>query len=669
MKYFSVYSAQLAQTARGTVGRLVAILAILSLPLINAQPVAAMVVPGATIVVNTTADGAPADDGVCTLREAIFAANNNAPSGVTTGECAAGTAGLDTITFDTTQAVFQSNATIAATSSLPAITAPVVISGQAVYDYASSHDWVKVQGVGGSSYGFTFSAGSAGSAIDRLIIVDWDRGAQLDGGNVTITDNRFGVDFDGTTLATNTYGIAVNSSNNVIGGLDVLGAPRGNVIAGAALIGIALLSGSNNIIQSNRIGTDADGTAALGEFYGVHISHGVVKTTMGGSKPLQGNVISGNSYGIFMESGVSATKIMRNFFGLGADGTTHLGNTIAGIDDQGGLATVIGGTMPQASNFFGYNHYAIELGYSTPPGTVTITGNIIGLDASAAFAPNTDGIFFVDAPVKTVIKGNLIANNGDGINFSNENPVVSVSQNCIFNSASDGVLNTGALLDVHGNWWGDASGPNPPGSGDNVSGTLKVMPWLTKPPTSCLGWAPQSLNPKNQSFWNKKATPTMLMWKRPPTASKYTWELDKDGPVFDSGNNVTVPPYPSEGPLDYGLYKWIVDVKTAEGVSWGSGWYTFYVTIQKSPKPGQVLPSSVNASGIKFAWSAYLGASTYTLYTSTNSDCSAATSYPGLTGTTFNPGPGLFPPGDYYWQVLPDNLIDPMPCQPFTVAP
>ena len=50
--------------------------------------------PGAfarTITVNSTADTA-ADDGVCTLREAIAAANTNAASGAMTGECAAGEA-------------------------------------------------------------------------------------------------------------------------------------------------------------------------------------------------------------------------------------------------------------------------------------------------------------------------------------------------------------------------------------------------------------------------------------------------------------------------------------------------------------------------------------------------------------------------------------------------
>jgi len=60
---------------------------------------------GTTITVNTAADGAPADDGVCTLREAIIAANDNTASGATGGECAAGGSGTDTIEFSAPYAI------------------------------------------------------------------------------------------------------------------------------------------------------------------------------------------------------------------------------------------------------------------------------------------------------------------------------------------------------------------------------------------------------------------------------------------------------------------------------------------------------------------------------------------------------------------------------------
>ncbi len=62
--------------------------------------VSAPAVAGATINVNSTSD-IVADDGQCTLREALSAAANDAPSGVTVGECAAGS-GDDTININVT---------------------------------------------------------------------------------------------------------------------------------------------------------------------------------------------------------------------------------------------------------------------------------------------------------------------------------------------------------------------------------------------------------------------------------------------------------------------------------------------------------------------------------------------------------------------------------------
>ena len=51
-----------------------------------------------TLTVNSTAD-IVADDGQCTLREAVFAANTDLASGEMPGECPAGS-GADTIVFD-----------------------------------------------------------------------------------------------------------------------------------------------------------------------------------------------------------------------------------------------------------------------------------------------------------------------------------------------------------------------------------------------------------------------------------------------------------------------------------------------------------------------------------------------------------------------------------------
>src|SRR5207244_1917089 len=85
------------------------------------------------ITVNSTADAA-ADDGACTLREAIIAANTNTASGAMAGECVAGEASptVDTIAFDIAGSGVRTITPVggsAGGSDLQFITDPVTIDG------------------------------------------------------------------------------------------------------------------------------------------------------------------------------------------------------------------------------------------------------------------------------------------------------------------------------------------------------------------------------------------------------------------------------------------------------------------------------------------------------------------------------------------------------------
>ena len=79
---------------------------------------------GTTITVNTTSDAENSSDGLCTLREAINAANSNTASGATAGECAAGSAS-DSDTISLTGLT----GTITLGSALPAVTSEMSITG------------------------------------------------------------------------------------------------------------------------------------------------------------------------------------------------------------------------------------------------------------------------------------------------------------------------------------------------------------------------------------------------------------------------------------------------------------------------------------------------------------------------------------------------------------
>lgn len=83
----------------------------------------------ASIVVNTNADN-EANDGKCTLREAINAANVNARSGTLAGECVAGsTTGMDSITFAGNYMIDVGSGGTPL-KQLPYVTSPITITGK-----------------------------------------------------------------------------------------------------------------------------------------------------------------------------------------------------------------------------------------------------------------------------------------------------------------------------------------------------------------------------------------------------------------------------------------------------------------------------------------------------------------------------------------------------------
>jgi CSLREA domain-containing protein len=90
---------------------------------------AAYVTPAyaAGIVVNTAGDTVNANDGRCSLREAITAANTNTASGPAAGECAAGSeAGGDDISFPGDYTIITLSPGL---GQLPAVTGPIAIHG------------------------------------------------------------------------------------------------------------------------------------------------------------------------------------------------------------------------------------------------------------------------------------------------------------------------------------------------------------------------------------------------------------------------------------------------------------------------------------------------------------------------------------------------------------
>ena len=197
----------------------------------------------------------------------------------------------------------------------------------------------------------------------------------------TIQGNYIGVNAAGTgPLSPTGNGLLISStSNTTVGGTDP---GAGNVIWGSnAGINIGqsnIVPSNGNVIQGNRIGTDATGTVALGgEIYGIVGGNSGIGSvnTIGGSAAGAGNLVSGSSIGILLQSDGGFTTL-GNRIGTDAGGTQPIGNGI-GICAAFPSGAPIGGINPGEGNVVAFNTNGIVVGQSTGATGWTMRGNSI----------------------------------------------------------------------------------------------------------------------------------------------------------------------------------------------------------------------------------------------------------------------------------------------------
>ncbi|MBX6313452.1 MAG: right-handed parallel beta-helix repeat-containing protein [Isosphaeraceae bacterium] len=199
-----------------------------------------------------------------------------------------------------------------------------------------------------------------------------------------VQGNWIGTDISGTARLGNARdGIFLNqAANNLIGGPT---APAGNVISGNGSVGV-LISGaaaSGNVIQGNRIGTDAAGSAPLGNDQdGVFINR-APSNLIGGTEAGASNLIAANGFsGVdIADAGATGNAVLGNLIGVGLNGEP-LGNRGYGVIIENTTGNTIGGAAPNtiANNRFGG---VIVIINGNPVFDPNATGNGVGANRIA----------------------------------------------------------------------------------------------------------------------------------------------------------------------------------------------------------------------------------------------------------------------------------------------
>jgi hypothetical protein len=268
-----------------------------------------------------------------------------------------------------------------------------------------------------------------GTVTSTLNVISGNHeGIDITGSGTTanlVERNDIGTDFTGSKPLGNITGVVIEqaASDNTIGGT----APdAGNVISGNTHAGIDITGSATqaNVIAGNFIGTDANGTTAVGNSTGVLIESGASGNTVGGTAAAARNVISGNATGIdLVGSGTPANLIIGNYVGTNAAGTAAIANGIGILLEGGATGCTIGGKETGDRNLISGNTVGIELTGTTVTANV-VEGNYLGTDATGTFAiANGDGVFIENGASANIIGGtdaaarNLISGNTTGIHL------------------------------------------------------------------------------------------------------------------------------------------------------------------------------------------------------------------------------------------------------------
>jgi CSLREA domain-containing protein len=223
----------------------------------------------------------------------------------------------------------------------------------------------------------------------NVISANLGDGVYINGLYNDVQGNFIGVDVMGyAPLGNHGNGVSVDGNLNMIGGFNE---GEGNVISANEGDGVHITSESIEV-KGNFIGTDRDGTAALGNLRNGIFTFGMGGILIGGSDPASRNLISANQLaGIYMDENSNAVDVYGNLIGTDVTGTAALGNVKTGIR-AGGTNHRIGLAIEGGRNLVSGNLGPGIAVLSTATG-ITIRNNYIGTDVTGTAAlGNSNGI-------------------------------------------------------------------------------------------------------------------------------------------------------------------------------------------------------------------------------------------------------------------------------------
>jgi hypothetical protein len=278
---------------------------------------------------------------------------------------------------------------------------------------------------------------------------------RISGGNAggnRLVGNLIGTNATGTAVLNNRdSGISIGSApNTIIGGTT----PEDRNIISGHVYGITILFASvlpnispsepnGNQIIGNYIGTDITGTVALGNEVGMVVGAGS-NNLIGGVTPGAGNVISGNQAGIIILEPSTNNRVIGNFIGTQADGSSSLGNTFYGVAvDAPDTNQIIGGTAPGEGNVIAFNGSSGGV-YVVDNSSVGILGNKIFANAGLGIDLDPTPVMDVTTDIPDGVTPNDVGDVDTGPNNLQNFPIIASAISDGTNTTVSGTLNSTA---------------------------------------------------------------------------------------------------------------------------------------------------------------------------------------------------------------------------------